>query len=147
MKTCGANGPRKHAACNTPEMRTIQAEDLLLIKSVGEVQLAPDGEFIAYTLTEIAAEQDEYRSNIWIVPSDGGTPRQFTHGPGQDTAPRWSPDGRRLAFLSDRAGKPAQLYLISAHGGEARQLTSLQNGAGPAVWSPNGSHILFRHAF
>ena len=128
---------------DTLKMGSIQVEDLLLIKSVGDIQIAPDGEFIAYTLTEIAAEQDEYLSNIWIVPAYGGNPRQFTHGPGQDTAPRWSPDGRWLAFLSDRAGKPAQLYLVSAHGGEARRLTSLQNGAGPAEWSPNGSHILF----
>ncbi len=61
----------------------------------------------------------------------------------RDTGPRWSPDGRRLAFLSDRDGEPAQLYVMPADGGEARKLTALDRGAGPAVWSPDGGRIVF----
>ena len=104
------------------KFRPIQPEDLLSIKTIADVRLSPDGSRIAYTLTEINAEKDEYRTSIWIVPAQGGEPIQFTHGPKRDTAPRWSPDGRWLAFLSDRDGEPAQLYAMPTNGGEARNL-------------------------
>jgi dipeptidyl aminopeptidase/acylaminoacyl peptidase len=116
---------------------------LYALKSVGDVQLSPDGSRIACTLTAIDRDSDEYRNSIWVVPFGGGEPAQFTRGTKNDTSPRWSPDGQWLAFLSDREGKPAQLYLMPAHGGEAHKLTSLVNGAGPAVWSPDSQTILF----
>src|ERR1043165_9236713 len=115
--------------------RPITPADLYALKTIGDVQLSPDGAHIAYTLTSIDRESDDYRNSIWVVPFGGGVPTQFTRGIKNDTAPRWSPDGQWLAFLSDREGKPAQLYLMPAHGGEAHKLTSLVNGAGPAVWS------------
>jgi dipeptidyl aminopeptidase/acylaminoacyl peptidase len=125
----------------------VQPEDLLAIKTVADVQLSPDGRRIAYTVTEIDAAQDENRAAIWVVRVDGRAvsehPVQFTRGPKRDTAPRWSPDGSLLAFLSDRESEDAQLYVIPADGGEARQLTALERGAGPAVWSPDGRHIVF----
>jgi dipeptidyl aminopeptidase/acylaminoacyl peptidase len=123
--------------------RPVTPEDLYALKTVGDVQLSPDGARIAYTLTAIDRDNDEYRNSIWVVPFGGGEPAQFTRGTKNDTSPRWSPDGQRLAFLSDREGKPAQLYLMPAHGGEAHKLTSLLNGAGPAVWSPDSQTILF----
>jgi dipeptidyl aminopeptidase/acylaminoacyl peptidase len=123
--------------------RPITPEDLYLLKNAGDVQLSPDGARVAYVLTRIDPEADEYRANIWVVPAAGGAPAQFTYGSKNDSAPRWSPDGRSLAFLSDRGGDKAQLYIMPADGGEARQLTKLPNGAGAAVWSPDGSRILF----
>jgi len=126
-----------------PEVQAIEAEDLLSIRTIGDAQISPDGSRIAYTVTEIDAEKDEYRTSIWVVPTRGGEPVQFTRGPKRDTASRWSPDGARLAFLSDREGKPAQLYVMAANGGEARKLTSLEHGAGPARWSPDGMRLLF----
>ncbi|MEP7198188.1 MAG: S9 family peptidase [Chloroflexota bacterium] len=124
--------------------RPIAPEDLLALQSVSDAQLSPDGSRVAYVVTTIDAEHDEYRSAIWVVLADGhDEPTQFTRGAQSDTAPRWSPNGDWLAFLSDRDGKPAQLYVMPAHGGEARKLTSLVNGAGAAVWSPDGTRILF----
>ena len=123
--------------------RPIQPEDLLAIKTIADVQLSPDGTRVAYVLTEIDAEKDEYRSAIWIAPAAGGAPIQFTRGPKHDSAPRWSPDGAYLAFLSDRDGAASQLYVMPVHGGEPRKLTALDNGAGSAVWSPDGTRILF----
>ena len=117
-------------------------EDLLELRTVGDVQLSPSGDGIAFTVGEIDAEADDGRSTIWLL-ATGGVPRRFSHGPGRDTAPRWSPDGRWLAFLSDRGGGPPQLYLLPTDGGEARRLTALDHGAGAAVWSPDGSRILF----
>lgn len=127
----------------TNTRRPATHEDLLHIKSVSDVQLSPDGTRVAYVLTSIDAEKDEYRSSIWVVPTDGGEPMQFTRGAKHDTAPRWSPDGRWLAFLSDREDRQPQLYLMLVNGGEPRRLTSLDNGAGPAVWSPDSQSILF----
>src|SRR5689334_7610062 len=118
----------------TVQPRQIQSEDLLAIKTVSDIQLSPDGARMAYVLSEIDAEKDAYRTSIWVGRSDGGEPERFTRGPGHDSAPRWSPDGSRLAFLSDREGENAQLYVMPVDGGEGRRLTSLESGAGPAAW-------------
>ncbi len=126
-----------------PNRRAVDVEDLLAIKGVADAQLSPDGRRVAYVLSEIDREADDYRTSIWLVDADGGTPRRFTQGPKKDSAPRWSPDGTQLAFLSDRDGGAPQLYVMPAGGGEARKLTSLKKGAGAAVWSPDGERITF----
>ena len=114
----------------------LELEDLLGLSVVGDVQLSPDGGSVAFTVSEIDAERDDYRTTIWLAPTGAGEPRRYSHGPAHDTAPRWSPDGRRLAFLSDRDGGQPQLYLLPT-GGEARRLTDLEHGAGAAVWAPD----------
>ncbi|HEV2405940.1 MAG TPA: S9 family peptidase, partial [Ktedonobacterales bacterium] len=136
--------------------RSLTPEDLYKLTLAGDPRISPDGARIAYVRTTMDADSYEYRNSIWMVPSDGGEPRQFTSGP-KDSSPRWSPDGAYLAFLrapggdtqpkteEERArgvGKP-QLWLIAADGGEARQLTHLRHGAGAAAWSPDGETILF----
>ncbi len=123
--------------------RPLQPEDLYAIKTIPEVQISPDGARVAFVLNEIDATQDEYRTTIWLVPTNGGEPVQFTRGPKRDSAPRWSPDGAQIAFLSNRDGEKNQLYVMSASGGEPRQLTSLDHGAGPGNWSTDGKWILF----
>ncbi len=130
----------------TAARRPVQPDDLLRIKTVTDVQIAPDGRRIAFVVTELDAESDEIRSRIWLVSADGGPTRPLTYGPGRDSAPRWSPDGRFLAFLSDRPGRAGdrpQLYVLPMDGGEPRRLTDLERGAGPAVWSPDGQMLLF----
>lgn len=118
-------------------------------------QLSPDGAQVAFVLTRIEEEdlarpeRDEagkpfprprYKSAVYL--SDGSAPRQLTAGTARDHAPRWSPDGAQLAFISDRAGKP-QLFLLPLAGGEARQLTHFKTGAGEAKWSPDGRSLAF----
>jgi dipeptidyl aminopeptidase/acylaminoacyl peptidase len=99
--------------------------DLFRIQWVSDARLSPDGRLIAFTVTRLDEEADDYRSAIWVVPADGAIPpRRFTGGAGKDSAPRWSPDGVRLAFLSDREGGKAQVYVIDMTGGEARKLTA-----------------------
>src|SRR6266508_5746560 len=79
------------------------AEDLYAFRFLADAQLSPDGERVAFAVRTVAPERDGYRSAIWLVPFDRSREAvRFTSGAGQDTQPRWSPDGRTLAFLSDR---------------------------------------------
>jgi dipeptidyl aminopeptidase/acylaminoacyl peptidase len=119
-------------------------EDITRIRFVSDPQISPDGRKIAFVVTTLSKEKDQYLSNIWIVDTSGGEPRQFTTGPKRDTTPRWSPDGTRIVFISERENKKkAQLYVMPADGGEPSRLTDLDNGVSNPVWSPDGTRIAF----
>src|SRR5437763_2524887 len=123
--------------------RPLELDDLFAIPFASDPQLSPAGDAVAYVLTTADRESDENRSAIWVVPAAGeGDPRELTTGE-HDTSPRWSPDGRKLAFVSKRGEGPAQLYVLPTSGGEARKLTDLPLGAGQPVWSPDGSKVAF----
>jgi dipeptidyl aminopeptidase/acylaminoacyl peptidase len=121
----------------------MDASDLLAFKTIPELDLSPDGARVAYVVSWIDTEKDEYRSTIHVAPTEGAGAAEFTRGPTRDSAPRWSPDGTQLAFLSDRAGEERQLYVMSVRGGEPRQLTGVAGNAGSASWSPDGTKIAF----
>jgi dipeptidyl aminopeptidase/acylaminoacyl peptidase len=112
---------------------------------VSDPQISPDGKTIAFVQTTPDLEGDKYRSHIWLVPAAGITsPRQFTFGESKDRAPRWSPDGKFIAFVSDRdKEKKDQLYLIAIAGGEARRLTDDALKPSAPVWSPDGMLIAY----
>jgi dipeptidyl aminopeptidase/acylaminoacyl peptidase len=127
-----------------PRKKLIAAEDLYDLQFVEDPQISPDGRHIAFVKLGLDKLGNQYRRSIWIVrPGDSkAKPRQFTFGAKSDTSPRWSPDSRRLAFVSARDGKP-QIYLIGLDGGEARPLTAMPNGASNPVWSPDGQRLAF----
>ena len=123
--------------------RSMTADDLLRIAVVDDPRISPDGRTVAFVVTTTDRAANEYRSAIWTVPTTGGDPVQFTSGERRDTTPRWSPDGARLAFLSDRGGGKAQLFVMPARGGEARRLTSLPDAIREYAWSPGGDRLAF----
>jgi len=125
------------------QRRPIAAEDLAAIAVVDRPRLAPGGETVAYVVTTPDLAAKTYRSAIWTVPYAGGEPRQLTNGTSRDRAPAWSPDGRWIAFQSDRDGERGQLFVIPTDGGEARRLTSGLRGIEGVVWSPSSDRLAF----
>lgn len=123
----------------TENKRPIEREDLFRLKIVSDANISPDGSCVAYVVRTLDKEKDEYISNIYLWQAGGS--RQYTSG-GKDSAPRWSPDGSQIAFLSGRAEKN-QVFVMPTSGGEAKQLTKLELGAGEPIWSPDSKTILF----
>jgi dipeptidyl aminopeptidase/acylaminoacyl peptidase len=124
--------------------RKITAEDLYLFNTVSEVRISPDGQTVVYTVQKVDRKTEKKYTNLWVVPTNGGEPHQFTYGDQHDGSARWSPDGTTIAFLSDRADKdkPAQIYLIPFTGGEASQLTQIAGEISDVSWSSDGKRLL-----
>ena len=123
--------------------RTIQPDDLLKLRFLNGAALSPDASKVLYTVKKIDADDNKEYSSLFLLDRASGETRPMTSGRQVDAGARWSPDGKIIAFVSDRDGKP-QLYLLPADGGEARQLTRFQRGIGGGLaWSPDGAKIAF----
>jgi dipeptidyl aminopeptidase/acylaminoacyl peptidase len=127
--------------------RPITVADLFRFKRVSDPQISPNGNQVAYVVGTVDLEANKIPSSLWLAPADGkGEPRQLTNAPGKkDRHPRWSPDGKRIVFESNRSGDN-QLWVIGLGGGEARQLTTISTGASDPVWSRDGKQIAFMSA-
>ena len=124
--------------------RPMTIEDNLLTVRVADPQLSPDGKSVAFVRTTTDLASGKRNADIWIVPADGSAPpRALTRHEKADNAPRFSPDGKTLAFVSTRSGVP-QVYLLDLSGGEPRKLTDVSAGVqDPLVFSPDGKKLAF----
>jgi dipeptidyl aminopeptidase/acylaminoacyl peptidase len=123
------------------QRRAIKFEDYIALKSVSDPQLSADGKWVAYTVAAPSLQDNRNISRVWVVEVATGRSRQVTNGPGSDRQPRWSPDGKTLAFISTRENG-AQVWLLPIAGGDARKVSSLVDGASDPLWTPDGSALI-----
>jgi dipeptidyl aminopeptidase/acylaminoacyl peptidase len=130
------------AALGAQGAPTPSIDDVLNLKRVGNPAISPDGRHVAFTIRETNWDENAYETEIWVGDVPGGSPRQMTQAAKSSVDPAWSPDGRWLAFVSDRDGK-RQLYRLSLAGGEAERLTSVEEGVTAFQWSRDGASIAY----
>jgi dipeptidyl aminopeptidase/acylaminoacyl peptidase len=119
-------------------------DDILSLKRVAAPEISPDGRSVAYTVRETNWDDNAYETEIWLADASGTatSPRQLTNSKKSSLSPAWSPDGSRVAFVSDRTDK-RQIYVINPQGGEAELLTSAEEGVTSFAWSPDGRTIAY----
>jgi len=123
--------------------RPVDSDDLARVRDVSDPQLSPDGAWVAYTVTVSDTAKDQDDTDLWLASWDGVQQVRLTRSPADEHAPRWSPDGRRLAFLSKRDDphEVDQVWLLDRAGGEPERVTDLPGGVSDLAWSPDGSRL------
>jgi Tol biopolymer transport system component len=125
--------------------RPFELDDLHRLQEVSDPQIAPDGAWVAYTVSQAEPVSDQMVSDLWMTSWDGQTTVRLTSTPREsEHAPRWSPDGRYLAFLSSRgdSADADQLWLLSRRGGEAELASQIKTGIQDYAWSPDGRRMV-----
>lgn len=117
-------------------------DDLLKIRRVSDPQLSPDGRWVAYTITDTDKPANKRTTQIYLISSEGGEPRSLTNEKQSSHSPRWSPDGKRLAFVSARDGEP-QIWTIELESASVKKISNISTGADGPVWSPDGKWLAF----
>ncbi|MBO0862264.1 MAG: S9 family peptidase [Chloracidobacterium sp.] len=122
--------------------RPMTFDDLMAIKRVGDAQISPDGARVAYVVTDVDKNLNRGKRSIWVVPTSDGSPRQLITSDKNDFSPRWSTDGKLIAFLSTREGAP-QIFVAGANGSNVRKVTSAPEGVSEFIWSGDGGMFAF----
>jgi len=121
--------------------RTLTVDDYFRIRDVEDPQISPDGKWVAYTVTTKDLEDDKNKERIWMVPTTGGDAIPQTLEEYSASHPRWSPDGKYLAFLSERKDEKKQVWILNREGGEAQELTNTIQDVDNFVWAPGSDRI------
>lgn len=122
--------------------RPLTFDDMMAIKRLSDAQISPDGARVAYVIGDVDKNANRTKRSIWLMPTSGGTAQPFITSDKNDFSPRWSADGKWIAFLSTRDGAP-QIYVASADGSGARKVTDAPEGVSEFIWSPNGKLFAF----
>lgn len=122
--------------------RPMTFDDLMAVKRLSDAQVSPDGSRVAYVVTDVDKNLNRGKRSVWVVPTSGGQPQQLIASDKNDYSPRWSADGKWIAFLSNREGAP-QLFVAGADGSNPRKVTSAPEGVSEFIWSPNGKMFAF----
>src|SRR5262245_24999552 len=122
--------------------RPITFDDLISIKRVGDAQISPDGRKVAYVVSQIDKDANRSKRSIWSVSVSGGGPQELIASPKNDDSPRWSRDGKYIAFLSSRDGAP-QIFVADADGSNHRKVTNMPEGVADFIWSPDGRSFAY----
>src|SRR5215470_4267064 len=123
------------------QTRSLRVDDAFAFKEVADPRVSPDGAWVAYTVSAMDLKADESDTDVYMLPVAGGEPVRVTSTKKPETSPRFSPDGRYLAFLSGRDGKKSQVWLLDRRGGEAVKLTDYKGGVSTFAWSPDGTRL------
>jgi len=113
-------------------------EDLWAMKRIGKVQLSPDGKTLAFTVTTFSFEENKGNTDIYFVDTNGNNTRPFKHSVKNETNPKFSPDGKRIAYVFD-----SQIWTANLDGSDEQKLTDLSTGVSGIVWSNDGKKVLF----
>jgi dipeptidyl aminopeptidase/acylaminoacyl peptidase len=124
------------------DRKPLGIDQFVTMPTVGDPQISPDGQLVAYTVSTPSLEENKATSRIWLVDVNTGENWQATTGGGSDRAPRWSPDGKTLAFISSRESGQ-QIWRLPTRGGEPTRITHFEPGVGDFVWSPDGKALYF----
>lgn len=122
--------------------RSFQVQDIHRLKSPSDCHLSPDGQWVAFSYSVTDREKNRSNSDIYLVSAQGGAVRQLTTHEASDSHPRWTPDGKRITFISTRSGS-AQIWSIDPDGGEAQPLSNLPVPISDFEWAPDGKHLVF----
>ena len=124
------------------QKRPFTFDEMMKVKRVADPQLSPDGKWVAFTVTTYDVANNSRNSDIWLVSSEGGEPRQMTRSPKADERPRWAPDSKRIALVSTRSGT-SQIWILAIDAGEAALVDTKGMEASGVVWSPDGKTLAF----